>query len=194
MANQARYRPVQIARAAVEVRETPDAVYVRARAPLETYAARTTDRLLHWAEQAPGRSYMARKEGGAWRHLSYRAACDSARALGEALLRRGLSAERPVLILSGNDLEHAQLALACQYAGVPYAPVSPAYSLQSLDFGKLRHVVELLRRRRVRGGDPRRGPGRDRTGTRDGGDRRPHRDVVRQPARDAAHRRGGGGA
>ena len=145
MANQARYRPVHFARAAVEVRETPDAVHVRARAPLLPYAARTTDRLLHWAETAPDRSYMARKETGAWRHLSYRAACDAARALGAALLQRGLSAERPVLILSGNDLEHAQLALACQYAGVPYAPVSPAYSLQSQDFGKLRHVVELLR-------------------------------------------------
>jgi len=144
MAVQARYRPVHFARAAVEVRETPDAVYVHARAPLQPYAARTTDRLLHWAETAPERSYMARKEGGAWRHLSYRAACESARALGQALLQRGLSAERPVLILSGNDLEHAQLALACQYAGVPYAPVSPAYSLQSVDFGKLRHVVELL--------------------------------------------------
>ena len=66
MAVQARYRPVHIARAAVEVRETPDAVYVRASAPLQPYAARTTDRLLHWAETAPERSYMARKEGGAW--------------------------------------------------------------------------------------------------------------------------------
>ena len=71
MAVQARYRPVHIARAAVEVRETPDAVYVRASAPLQPYAARTTDRLLHWAETTPERSYMARKEGGAWRH------CDS---------------------------------------------------------------------------------------------------------------------
>lgn len=144
MAAQARYRPVHFARAAVEVRETKDATYVGASMPLEAYAARTTDRLLHWAREAPQRSYMARKEEGVWRHLSYGAALDAARALGQALLQRGLSAQRPVLILSGNDLEHAQLALACQYAGVPYAPVSPAYSLQSADFGKLRHVVEVL--------------------------------------------------
>jgi feruloyl-CoA synthase len=144
MAAQARYRPVHFARAAVEVRETQDATYVRAVDPLQPHAARTTDRLLHWALEAPRRSYMARKEEGAWRHLSYEAALAGARALGQALLARGLSPERPVLVLSGNDLEHAQLALACQYAGVPYAPVSPAYSLQSADFGKLRHVVELL--------------------------------------------------
>jgi feruloyl-CoA synthase len=144
MAAQARYRPVHFARAAVQVRETPAATYVEASAPLEDYAARTTDPLLHWAAMAPQRSYMARKEEGAWRHLSYGEALQSARAIGQALLQRELSSERPVLILSGNDLEHAQLALACQYAGVPYAPVSPAYSLQSGDFGKLRHVIELL--------------------------------------------------
>jgi feruloyl-CoA synthase len=144
MAEQTRYRPVHLARAEVEIREAPGATYVRARAPLAEYAARTTDLLLRWAERAPERSYMAHKEEGAWRHLRYADALASARALGQALLQRGLSAERPVLILSGNDLEHAQLALACQYAGVPYAPVSPAYSLQSGDFGKLRHVVELL--------------------------------------------------
>jgi len=145
MAQAVRYRPVHFAPAAVEVRATPHAVYVRASAPLARHATRTTDLLLQWADLAPERSFMARREGGAWRHLSYAAALASARALGQALLERGLSAERPVLILSGNDLEHAQLALACQYTGVPYSPLSPAYSLQSRDYGKVRHAVELLR-------------------------------------------------
>lgn len=66
------------------------------------------------------------------------------RRLGKALLERGLSAERPLLILSGNEIEHALLALAAHHVGVPYAPVSPAYSLVSQDFGRLRYVVELL--------------------------------------------------
>jgi len=139
------YRPVRFAPAAVDVRETPRATYVRARAPLGDYAARTTDLLLHWAQHAPLRSFMARKEEGGWRHLGYADALAGARAIGQALLERGLSPERPVLILSGNDLEHAQLALGCQYAGIPYSPLSPAYSLQSGDFGKVRHAVELLR-------------------------------------------------
>jgi feruloyl-CoA synthase len=30
------------------------------------------------------------------------------------------------------------------YAGIPYAPVSPAYSLMSSDFGKLRYIFDLL--------------------------------------------------
>src|SRR5205814_4263482 len=63
---------------------------------------------------------------------------------GAALLTRNLSTERPIVILSGNDLDHALLGLAANYVGVPYAPVSPAYSLISSDFGKLRHIVNLL--------------------------------------------------
>ncbi|RZJ03895.1 MAG: feruloyl-CoA synthase, partial [Haliea sp.] len=81
---------------------------------------------------------------GEWRHISYREALDAARRIGQALLDRGLSPERPVAILSENDLEHALLALGCLYAGVPYCPVSPAYSTVSKDFDKLRHVLDTL--------------------------------------------------
>ena len=71
----------------------------------------------------------------------------SARSIGQALLDRGLNAERPVAILSENDLEHALLALGCLYAGVPYCPVSPAYSTVSQDYDKLRHVLTLSQRK-----------------------------------------------
>jgi feruloyl-CoA synthase len=81
---------------------------------------------------------------GDWRHISYAQALASARSIGQALLDRGLNAERPVAILSENDLEHALLALGCLYAGVPYCPVSPAYSTVSQDYDKLRHVLTTL--------------------------------------------------
>ena len=64
--------------------------------------------------------------------------------IGASLLRRGLSADKPIVIISGNDIEHALLALAAMYVGIPYAPVSPAYSLMSSDFGKLRMIIDLL--------------------------------------------------
>ena len=67
------------------------------------------------------------------------------RRLAQALIDRGLSSERPVAILSGNGVDHGLLALACMYAGVLYAPISPAYSLQAREYGALRHMFELLR-------------------------------------------------
>jgi feruloyl-CoA synthase len=145
MATKQQYRKVRFGDYAVDVREANGVTYVKAAEPLGAYATRTSERLRHWAQIAPERSFIAKRDaGGAWRHLSYSQMLASARSLGQALLDRGLSAERPLLILSGNDLEHAQLALACQYVGVPYAPISPAYSLVSKDFDKLGHVVRLL--------------------------------------------------
>ncbi|MBO0765906.1 MAG: feruloyl-CoA synthase, partial [Hyphomicrobiaceae bacterium] len=81
---------------------------------------------------------------GSWRRLTYAAALDHARRIGQALLARGLSHDRPIAILSGNDIEHALMGLAAITIGIPYVPISPAYSLVSQDFGKLRHVFELL--------------------------------------------------
>jgi feruloyl-CoA synthase len=146
-----RYRPFTFGVTRVQVREGRDgARYLTAQQPLDAYAQRLTDRLLLWAEQAPARSYMARRarladgSGGDWQHLTYEQALASARSRGQALLQRGLDAQRPVAILSENSLEHAMLALACQYVGVPYCPVSPAYSTISTDFAKLRHVLATL--------------------------------------------------
>ena len=124
--------------------------YLRADEPLQPFGTRMSDSLAHWARATPDATFMAQRQRGpdgrlgAWRHLSYAEALDGARRIGQALLDRGLSAERPVLILSENSLEHAQLALGCLWAGVPWCPASPPYSLVSQDFGKLRHVVQTL--------------------------------------------------
>lgn len=146
MTAQPRYRSVAIG--ALPVEATPGEngqVHVRTPVPLQDYPRRLTDRLHYWAKQTPDRSYIAKRdESGEWRHITYAQALDMARHIGQALLDRGLSPERPVLMLSENDLEHALLALGCQYVGVPYSPVSPAYSLVSKDFDKLRHVVQVL--------------------------------------------------
>ena len=88
--------------------------------------------------RAPKRTFLAKRAAdGAWRRLTYAETLRQVRGLGQALLERGLSVERPLAILSGNDLEHALLALAALHVGVAYAPISPAYSLVSRDFGKL---------------------------------------------------------
>ncbi|WP_421953468.1 feruloyl-CoA synthase [Polaromonas sp.] len=124
--------------------------YIEADQALAAYAARMTDRFLHWAQTTPERSFLARRSKladgnlGDWQHLGYGQALAAARALGQALLDRGLNAERPVVILSENSLEHAKMAMACIYAGIPYCPASPAYSLMGGDYGKLRHILKTL--------------------------------------------------
>ena len=124
----------------------PDgATLVRSTEALQPYPARLTDRLLHWAAAEPDRTLVAKRvNGGAWRRVSYAEAVAAARSIAQALLDRGLSVERPLAILSDNDIEHFLLAMGAMLAGVPYAPVSPAYSLLSNDHGKLRHILGVL--------------------------------------------------
>ncbi len=128
-------------------RDAGPVTYLQADQSLQPYSARMTDRLLHWAKHKPDQPLYARRDpalGGDWRHLTFAKALDAARAIGQALLDRGLNAERPLAILSENSLEHAMLALGAMYAGVPFCAVSPPYSLVSKDFDKLRHVMDTL--------------------------------------------------
>jgi feruloyl-CoA synthase len=119
--------------------------YLVAEQALQPYPARLSDRLQHWAHTAPERTWMARRDTtGAWIKISYAQAWQHAQRIGQALLNRGLSADRPVAILSENSLEHALLAIGCMTVGVPYCSISPAYSLLSQDYAKLRHVLGTL--------------------------------------------------
>jgi feruloyl-CoA synthase len=143
-------RPVRLGPADVTVKRRADgAVMLRSPHALGAYPNKLTERLAFWAAATPERVLFAKRDpvadpAGGWRTVTYRQALDAARRIGAALLQRDLSSERPVVILSGNDIEHALLGLGANYAGIPYAPVSPAYSLISADFGKLRHVANLL--------------------------------------------------
>jgi feruloyl-CoA synthase len=103
-------------------------------------------RLFHAAvERKPEGLFLAeRAAGGAWRKLTYATARQIVDALAQGLLERGLSAERPIMILSGNSIDHALLTLAGHTAGIPVAPISVAYSLQSQDHAKVKHIAELL--------------------------------------------------
>lgn len=113
--------------------------------PLPDHLPTIADYLDKWADAAPGRPWLARRaEGGDWRFVTYAEARAAARALGAALLDLGLGPDRPLVILSENAIEHGLLGLACLYVGIPYAPVSPAYSLVSRDHAKLKGIAALL--------------------------------------------------
>ena len=112
-------RKVRLAEPAVSVEHRADrAIVVRSSQPLGSYPAKLTERLDYWAGQAPERLFLAqRSPDGGWRRITYAQTRARARRVAAALLGRGLSAERPVAVLSGNDIEHAVLELAAMYAG-----------------------------------------------------------------------------
>ena len=146
-----KFRPLQFGVTRVALRDgAPGTHYLRAEQDLQAFPQRLTDRLQHWAQVKPDQTFMARRSKNAdgtlgdWQHVSYAEAWQTARSIAQGLIDRGLSAERPVAILSENSLEHALLALGCLVAGVPWTPVSPPYSLISVDYDKLKHVLRTV--------------------------------------------------
>src|SRR5262245_29846341 len=137
---------MKFAPAKVELSKRADGtLLLRSPQKLGPYSRCVTQWLVEWSDRAPTRVFLAERKGDAWRRISYREAYGAVRRVGEALLERGLNAERPVAILSDNSIDHALLALGAMHVGVPVAPVSPAYSLLSKDFGKLKSIFELVK-------------------------------------------------
>ena len=141
----------KFAPARVDVEQLQGGVLIlRSPLKLESYAANICSYLVGWAELAPERTFLAeRSVTGDWRNVTYSETLASVRALAQALLAHGVREDRPVMLLSDNSIENGLLQLAAMFAGIPVSPVSPAYSLMSRDFGKLKHVFDLVRPKRV---------------------------------------------
>ncbi|MGK9053724.1 feruloyl-CoA synthase [Neorhizobium petrolearium] len=113
--------------------------------PLGPYPGKINERLVHWAKVAPDRTWMADREGtGEWSKVSYAEALDKVRRIGQFLLDLKLSAEKPLVILSENSIEHALMALGAQHVGIPSAAIAPAYATISSDFAKLHDIARQI--------------------------------------------------
>ena len=137
---------LRFAPATVDVERRADgSMVLRSPQTLRAYEGSVGEWLARWAREAPERLFLAERSGETWRRVAYAQALDAARRIGQALLERGLGPQKPVAILADNSVDHALLALGAMHAGVPVAPISPAYSLMSKDFAKLKAIFALLR-------------------------------------------------
>ena len=131
----------------VLTKQDDGSVLLNARLPLDPYPKTILDRLEHWAKVTPDHEFIARREqqdSSKWRVLTYVETWNAIRRLASALNQFPLSIDRPLAILSGNSIEHALLGLAAMYLGVPYAPISPQYSLASTNYTKLKQVLDVI--------------------------------------------------
>ncbi len=143
---QGRLRSVRLGSADVVVeRQSDGAILMRSPHELPPHPEKLTERLVHWAAAAPQRVFLGQRDrAGHWRTVTYADALATVRSIAAALLTRDLSPERPIAILSGNDIDHALIGLAAMHVGIPYAPISVPYSLLSQDFGKLKAIIDIL--------------------------------------------------
>ena len=127
-------------------RRADGSILLRSTVPLGEYARCVGDWLEHWARETPARIFLAERGSvdTPWTTVSYADALRQVRSIASWMLQQGLSAQRPLVILSDNGIDHALLALGAMHAGVPSAAISPAYSLMSRDFDKLKSMIALL--------------------------------------------------
>jgi feruloyl-CoA synthase len=136
---------LRFAPAKIDLEKRGDITYLRSPQKLAPYARCVTEWLARWSDKAPERVFLAeRGKNDSWRKLTYRETYGAVRRVAQALLDRGLGPGRPVAILSDNSVDHALLALGAMHVGIPVVPVSPAYSLMSKDFGKLKAIFDLV--------------------------------------------------
>jgi feruloyl-CoA synthase len=149
------HSPLKFAPARVDLEKRADgSMIVRSPQKLGPYARCVTEWLAAWSDRAPDRFFLCERKPQGWRKVSYREAYGAARRIGQALLERGLNKDKPVAILSDNGVDHALLALGAMHVGVPIAPISPAYSLMSKDYGKLKYIFDLVQPGLVYADDP----------------------------------------
>jgi len=127
-------------------RRSDGSIVLKSTAPLRDSARCVGDWLEHWARQTPDRIFLGDRDSveAPWSTVTYQEALKQVRGAAAWILGQKLSAERPLVILSDNSVEHALFALAAQHVGVPSAAISPAYSLMSRDFDKLKSMISLL--------------------------------------------------
>lgn len=141
--------------APIVLRRNDGTILVRSAHSLDVPQIRIGDWLKQWAAKTPDQTLLAeRNEDGAWRRITYREGLDAARRLGASLLKKGLGPACPLLILSGNGVDHGLLALGASLVGVPIVPVSTAYSLLSRDHSKLRQIAADVQPGLVFAADP----------------------------------------
>jgi feruloyl-CoA synthase len=121
-------------------------IWLRSTTPLQQHARCVGDWLEHWARQTPAKIFLGERSSvdAPWSTVTYKDALRQVRSVAAWILAQGLSAEHPLVILSDNSIDHALLALAAMHVGVPAAAISPAYSLVSKDFDKLKSMIRLL--------------------------------------------------
>lgn len=142
----ANLRQVTMNWATATLRKTDDGViYINNNAPLAEYPRALFDKLDEWADKTPDSPAIAdRRADSGWRILTYKQVKDQSRAIGQYLLDKGLSADHGLAIIAPNSVDHALMALGAMRAGIPYAPITPAYALLSTDYVKLTYVLELM--------------------------------------------------
>ena len=120
---------------------------LRSNAEMGDVVDTSADWLHRWSDEAPERIFLAERSGAGWREETYQSTLQKVRAIAASLLARGMGPDTPILIMSGNGVDHGLLTLAAHYVGVPTAPIAEQYALIPAARERLEHAISLVKPR-----------------------------------------------
>ncbi|NRO99411.1 AMP-binding protein [Paraburkholderia sp. NMBU_R16] len=133
------------------VREDRDdgSFVLRSADPLLPYERCVGEWLVYWAARTPDAIFIAQRDEGPddkrrWQSITYAAALEQARRIGQALIDLAMPTDAPVVALSGNSTNLALLSLGAMHVGRVVATVSSAYSLKAKEHSKLHAMLDQI--------------------------------------------------
>ena len=126
------------------MRTEPAARTLRSEVALLPYPDRVTDDLVRWARETPDAIFLAQRRAERWETIGFAEMLERVRRIASALLAAGGSQEHPLAIIAENGIDHAAVALAAMYAGVPASPISTGYARSDADPARLRALIDVL--------------------------------------------------
>ena len=136
---------LELAAPSVTCSKNGDSLHLVSNIPLGPVVKNTGEWLHHWAAKTPDAVFLAERDGDGWREVTYAQTLKMVRAIGTALLDRGMTGDRPIAIISGNGVDHALLSYAAQYVGVPTVPLAEQYSLIPEAHARLLYVINRVK-------------------------------------------------
>jgi len=124
-----------------------ETLLLRSNAEMGDVVDTSADWLHRWSVEAPERIFLAERSGAGWREETYQSTLQKVRAIAASLLARGMGPDTPILIMSGNGVDHGLLTLAAHYVGVPTAPIAEQYALIPAARERLEHAISLVKPR-----------------------------------------------
>ena len=121
-----------------------ETLLLRSNAKMGDVVDTSADWLHRWSVEAPERIFLAERSGAGWREETYQSTLQKVRAIAASLLARGMGPDTPILIMSGNGVDHGVLTLAAHYVGVPTAPIAEQYALIPAARERLEHAISLV--------------------------------------------------
>ena len=122
-----------------------ETLLLRSNAEMGDVVDTSADWLHRWSVEAPERIFLAERSGAGWREETYQSTLQKVRAIAASLLARGMGPDTPILIMSGNGVDHGVLTLAAHYVGVPTAPIAEQYALIPAARERLEHAISLVK-------------------------------------------------